>query len=436
MPENNKTLWPIDKLDNWQRNPRKMDEAGKLRLKAQLLKLQQYKPLLIVIDGERGIVLGGNMRLTSMRELANEGHEQFRKVWVSVVDAPDDKTKLEYALSDNDTIGTYEKRDLYEMVMEIPEFNLEGYHIDSGNSMDLEGLVDRFRETKEDKFDAAKEAKKILTPLSTVGTIWALGPHRLMCGSATVQEDVLALTGGVRMDMAFTDPPYNVNYSGVGKETSNTILNDNMDEDAFRLFLQDTFASYKLILKEDAAMYVCYASLKHREFEDSLNQNGYKVKAQLIWVKTIAAWGFADYRWKHEPILYVSLGGKKVPFYGDRKNTTEWRTEPTETELLQEAIAMLQEEEREGTTVWKLNREGGGYVHPTQKPLELIEIALRNSTNKNDTVVDLFAGSGSALMACHQMTRQCFSMELDPRYVDVICNRFKLLTGIEPVRMQ
>lgn len=429
-----KTLWPIDKLDNWQRNPRRIDEDGIARLKGQLLDLPQYKPLLIVLDGDRGIVLGGNMRLTCMRELAKEGKKEFEQVWVSIVDAPDAKTKLKYALSDNDAAGTTEKKQLYDMVMEIPDFDLAGYHIDSGASMSLDDLVDRFRETEEDDFDADEEARKISTPESTPGTVWQLGEHRLMCGSATSLEDVQKLMGGVRADVAFTDPPYNVNYSGAGKNTSNTILNDHMDEDAFRLFLNDTFASYRVALKNDAAMYVCYASRTHREFEDAVNKAGYKVKAQIIWVKTQASWGFADYRWKHEPILYCSLDGKKVPFYGDRKQTTEWKTKPTDLELLQAARAALEAEEKEGTTVWTPSREGG-YVHPTQKPLELIEIALKNSTNKGERVLDLFGGSGSTLMAAHQMERVAFSMELDPRYVDVIKNRFEKMTSIEAVKL-
>lgn len=207
-----------------------------------------------------------------------------------------------------------------------------------------------------------------------------------------------------------------------------------MGEDAFRVFLKDTFASYRLALKDDAALYVCYASRTHREFEDALNANGYKVKAQIIWVKTLASMGWGDYRWKHEPILYCSFAGKRVPFYGDRKNYTEWVTKPTDMELLQTARAMLAEEQRDSTSVWKLGRDTG-YVHPTQKPLELIEIALKNSSQTGESVLDLFGGSGSTLMACQQMDRKCFTMELDPKYVDVIVARWEKFTNLKAIKI-
>lgn len=430
----NKTLWPIDKLVNWKRNPRTISEESKARLKKQLLKLKQYKPLLITIEDGVGIVLGGNMRLMCMRELAQAGNLDFKQVWVSIVNAPDDKTKLEYALSDNDSAGKYDETALVGMVAEIPSFDMEGYHIETGYSMDLNELVDKYKETKEDEFDAEAEASKINIPVSSIGSVYELGEHRLMCGSATDLDHIKTLMGGVRADMSFTDPPYNVNYAGRGKDTSNTILNDDMGEDAFRVFLKDTFASYRLALKDDAALYVCYASRTHREFEDALNANGYKVKAQIIWVKTLASMGWGDYRWKHEPILYCSFAGKRVPFYGDRKNYTEWVTKPTDMELLQTARAMLAEEQRDSTSVWKLGRDTG-YVHPTQKPLELIEIALKNSSQTGESVLDLFGGSGSTLMACQQMDRKCFTMELDPKYVDVIVARWEKFTNLKAIKI-
>lgn len=197
MPDQNKkTLMPIEKLTLWKRNPRVLEEDGKTRLKAQLLKLGQYKPLLVVLEDDQAIVLGGNMRLTCMRELAHAGNKNFSQVWVSIINAPDEKSKLEYALSDNDSVGKYDEKALVTMVAEIPDFNMEGYHIDSGYSMNLEELTDKYRETEEDDFDADEEAKKIEKPISEQGTIWQLGEHRLMCGSATSLDDVKKLTGG------------------------------------------------------------------------------------------------------------------------------------------------------------------------------------------------------------------------------------------------
>jgi hypothetical protein len=197
MPDQTKkTMMPIEKLTLWKRNPRVLEEDGKTRLKKQLLKLGQYKPLLVVLEDDQAIVLGGNMRLTCMRELAHAGNKDFSQVWVSIINAPDEKSKLEYALSDNDSVGKYDEKALVSMVAEIPDFDMEGYHIDSGYSMDLEELADKYRETDEDDFDADAEAGKIVDPISKQGTIWQLGDHRLMCGSATSLEDVSKLLGG------------------------------------------------------------------------------------------------------------------------------------------------------------------------------------------------------------------------------------------------
>lgn len=437
MIEIKKTLWPIKDLVTWKRNPRTMDEAGKARLKGQLLDLKQYKPLLVFFeDGiKEGIVLGGNMRLTCMRELVAAGHKEFEQVWISVVNAPTDKEKLKYMLSDNDSIGRYEKKDLVDMIEQVPDFQTEDYNIETGHSISIADLVDMYKETEEDEFDADAEAAKIKTPKSQIGTIWELGEHRLMCGSATDIEQVKTLMGGASADMSFTDPPYNVNYSGRGENTSNTILNDKMGENDFRLFLTDTFAGYRIALKKDAPIYVCYASRTHREFEDALNANGFKVRTQIIWLKTLASMGWGHYRYKHEPILYCHIEGEKIPFYGDRTHTTEWKTKPTDMELLQTARAALVEEKESGTSVWRLGRESD-YVHPTQKPIELISIALKNSSNKGDLVVDLFGGSGSTLMACHQLERRCYSMELDPKYVDVIVKRWEEFTGLKATQIK
>lgn len=230
--------------------------------------------------------------------------------------------------------------------------------------------------------------------------------------------------------MSFTDPPYNVDYSGKGKKTSNTILNDKMSPQQFATFLQDVFASYRMALAESAAMYVCYASRTHREFENALEANGFKVKAQIIWAKALASMGWSDYRWKHEPILYCSLEGKKVPFYGDRTHVTTWEHEPSDAELLLGAKSMLESETEGSTTLWSLGRDSD-YEHPTQKPIHLIEIALKNSSKPGDNVLDLFGGSGSTLIACQQLDRKCFTMELDPKYCDVIVKRWERFTKQE-----
>jgi len=205
-------------------------------------------------------------------------------------------------------------------------------------------------------------------------------------------------------------------------------MNDNMSESEFRQLLNGSFAMMAHASKPMAPAYVCYASRTHREFEDALNANGYKVKNQIIWVKAVASMGWGDYRWKHEPILYVAREGKKVPFYGDRAEYTEWKEELTDEQLLKRIKKQLEREEKGESTVWRLKRDTK-YDHPTQKPLQLVRIAIWNSTKQDDIVLDLFLGSGSTLIAAEETSRSCYGMELDPIYVDVIIKRWEKQTG-------
>lgn len=139
-----KTLWPIERLVNWKKNPRVIDEAGKKRLKDQLLRLGQYKPVIITEEGSFGVALGGNMRLVAMRELVAEGHAAFKEVWVSIVEAPDDETKLKYALSDNDRAGRYVEEDLVAMARGMEDFRLDSFHVDVSETVGMDTLIDRY----------------------------------------------------------------------------------------------------------------------------------------------------------------------------------------------------------------------------------------------------------------------------------------------------
>jgi DNA modification methylase len=232
--------------------------------------------------------------------------------------------------------------------------------------------------------------------------------------------------------MVFTDPPYNVNYSGRGKETSNKIENDNQTEEAFRLFLEKAFENYKSILKPEGGVYVCYASRTHREFEDSLNKANFEVRNQIIWVKLVASMGWGDYRWKHEPIFYCHQKDSKLEFYGDRKQYTQWDEERTDEQLLRMLKSEIKKQEDGGSTVWRFGREFN-YKHPTQKPVQMITKGILNSSKQNDLVADLFLGSGATLIACEKTKRICYGMELLPRYCDLIIKRYEDYTGNKAV---
>ncbi|WP_426450653.1 DNA-methyltransferase [Paenibacillus sp. S-38] len=197
-----------------------------------------------------------------------------------------------------------------------------------------------------------------------------------------------------------------------------------MPDEQFKAFLADVFRNYADHMDSKAAIYVFHPYSYQREFENVMNENGIVVRNQCIWVKNAASFGFAQYKRKHEPVFYAHLKGKAPSWYGDMKQTTVWK-------------AGLPVEQPAPETVWEISRgDVTKYVHPTQKPLDLLEIPIKNSSKKGDLVLDLFGGSGSTLMTCEQMGRTCFSMELDPVFCDVIKKRFSEATGIEPVEVE
>lgn len=270
----------------------------------------------------------------------------------------------------------------------------------------------------EERDDVAPSLPK--SPKSKRGDIYQLGNHRIMCGDSTDPDDISLLFGDHKADMVFTDPPYNVNYKGSGKNTSNTIKNDSMSAAQFDNFLTDTFSVLREHISDRCALYVCYASKFHREFENALNRAGFVVYQQIIWVKRISSFlTRSHYRWKHEPIMYARIKNKTAAYYGDRRQYTVWEEEPTDEQLLAAARELIEKEEDGDTTVWKFgNGDLQQYKHPTQKPVQLC------SSKLNQIVADLFLGSGSTLIAAEKVNRVCIGMELDPKYVDVIVQRY------------
>ncbi len=405
----------IEKLKPADYNPRKWSDLARKGLTESLNVFGFVQPIVANSNIERyGIIIGGNFKLDIAKE---KGMKTVPVVWVNI---PDIKKEKELNLRLNKNQGEFDN----ELLSEFDEALLAEVGFDS---KELDKI---FTEDGEDDFDGDKEAEKITTPVAKQGDVYELGRHRLMCGDSASEDDVNTLTGGGMADMVFTDPPYNVNYSGKGKSTSNTNKNDNMGETEFREMLKKWFANYSKHLKENGALYTCYASRTHREFEDALNANGFDVRNQIIWVKKVASMGWGDYRWKHEPILYCHKKEASLNFYGDRKQYTEWTEEMSDEELLKMIKKNIEKEELGDSTVWRLHREQK-YDHPTQKPIKLVTIAIRNSSKRDDVVMDLFGGSGSTLIAADQINRTCWTMELDPKYVDVIIMRWEKLTGLK-----
>lgn len=350
------------------------------------------------------------------------GHGRYNAaILLGIKDVPVIETNLteeqarSYRLADNKLNESDWDMDLVieELkTMSAPMIDLTGF------SMDL--LIEP--EQKDD--DVPTDAP----PVAQIGDVWALGKNKVMCGDSTKTEDVSRLMGEMKADMVFTDPPYNVNYSGKGEKTSNTILNDKMSDESFDTFLHEVFQHYAEVSKGGAEWYVFHSSSTQHQFQKAIEEAGWQIKNQIIWNKPVASMGWGDYRWKHEPMFYC--GKENTQFYGDRTNTTVLNI-PEDDEKALKWLRKQRELEASGySTIWSMKREPvGGYVHPTQKPVELITYALRNSSKEGDLILDLFLGSGATLIASEKAHRTCYGMELDPKYVDVIIKRWEDYTG-------
>ena len=242
------------------------------------------------------------------------------------------------------------------------------------------------------------------------GDVYRLGNHILMCGDSTKQEDVRKLMqagGGESAALLITDPPYNVDYTSKSNKAMK-IENDNMDTSAFHDFLLAAFDNAYDVMDDGAAFYVWYASREVVNFATAIEEAGLTVKQELIWNKNSLVIGRQDYQWKHEPCLYGWKETGSHNWYGDRKQTTviDW-DKPTNNDL-----------------------------HPTMKPVGLFDYQIRNSSAKNDVVLDLFGGSGTTIIACEQNGRRARVMEYDPKYADVIVDRWEKLTGMQAVKVE
>ena len=248
-------------------------------------------------------VIGGHQRLKVLIEL---GYTELECIVVDL-----DKTRekaLNIAL--NKIQGDWDEEKLENLLKELKTENFD-LELSGFNSEEINDLLDDFFETTEDEFDVDKAVEEIKTPISKKGDIWILGNHRLMCGDSTSPEDVDNLINGETIDLCITDPPYNVNYgsineSGYGKqrENGNKILNDNMDDESFYLFLKAFYTQMIRVLKPGGVYYIFHADTEGYNFRKALIDAGGQVKQNLIWVKNTFVLGRQDYQWKHEPCLY------------------------------------------------------------------------------------------------------------------------------------
>ena len=282
---------------------------------------------------------------------------------------------------------------------DIEDLDFSGFYVD----WNIPDLDFEEKETEDDDFDIELPVE----PKSKLGDIYQLGNHRLMCGDSTKIEDVEKLMNGQKSDMVFTDPPYGVSYEGgLNKKKKQQIKNYSITENELYYFLYDVFVNAKLSTKDKSAIYVFYATKTTKEFINAFIDSGLKQRSIIAWYKQGGGFGdfMAHYMNAYEPCIYGS-NGESVNWYGASNEKT----------------------------VWEMDKEKKCDLHPTMKPVELVSRAIKNSSKQEDGVLDLFGGSGSTLIACEQLNRNCYMMELDPKYVDVIIERWEKFTGKKAV---
>ena len=261
------------------------------------------------------------------------------------------------------------------------------------------------------------------------GEIWLLGRHRLMVGDSTNNENVQKLIRGGCVDLVVTDPPYNVDYSGKTKAAMK-IKNDNLSNEQFIDFLTAAFRNMHDALKPGGAFYIWCASMKLDAFFAALANNEIEPRELLIWVKSNFALGHFDYHWRHEPCLYGWKAGKHY-FTNSRTENTVIDDSPDIDHMSKaDAIDLLRKiYEQTPTTAIYEKKPNADLLHPTMKPVPLFGYQITNSSRRGETVLDLFGGSGTAMIACEQIDRTCLMMEYDSHYADVILDRWEKFTG-------
>jgi len=283
----------------------------------------------------------------------------------------------------------------------IGKYELNEAEVYESTSFDALGSYGSDEETEVEEDEAPEVSDE--PPVSKLGEVYQLGRHRVMCGSATSEEDTNILLGEQQIDLYLTDPPYNVDYTGKTKDALK-IENDKMDDGEFLAFLSDSHRRADEHMKSGASFYIFHADSEGYNFRGAVKEVGWLLKQCLVWVKQSMVMGRQDYHWQHEPILYGWKSGASHSWYTDRKQTT----------------------------VLEFDRPQRNGEHPTMKPISILSYLINNSTKAGDLVFDNFLGSGSTLMAAEQTDRTCYGMELDPKYVDVIRKRYhKFITGSE-----
>lgn len=383
---NEMTQVPVERLVPYINNARTHSPEQIKKLQASLREFGFVNPILIDRDYN---VIAGHGRLAAARE---EGYTEVACVYV---DHLTEAQKKAYILADNrmamdagwdEELLKVELESLQEMAYDL---SFTGF-----DEKELASLMGDDATAEDDDFDVEAELQKPC--FSKPGDIWHLGRHTVICGDSTLPETFAALLGDQKVNLVCTDAPYFVNL----ENASGKIKNDDLDDKSAYEFLMKVFTNFKNAMSKDASIYEFYATMKARVFYDAFEDAGFKVGAGLIWKKPRAPLMRTDWKFNSEPIIFGWRKDGKHIWYGDQKQTNVFEFDGIK------------------------NSKEDGYGHPSSKPVPLIAYLIRQCTQTNGVVLDGFLGSASTLIACEQIERICYGVEIEPKFVDVAVVRY------------
>ncbi len=382
MKETKYYLADVKELIPYARNSRTHSDTQIAQIAASIKEFGFLSPIVVSKDNT---ILCGHGRFYAAQKLGLKKIPCIKEEYLT------ETQKRAYIIADN-KLALNAGWDNELLSVELSELEGADFDLDliGFTGEELSNIFDNATDTKEDDFDVETELEKPC--ISKQGDLWLLGRHRLVCGDATKPETFNLLMDGVKANLCITDPPYNVNYEG----SAGKIKNDNMEQSRFYEFLLNSFLNAHNVMSDEASIYVFHADTEGLNFRRAFADAGFYLSGTCIWKKQSIVLGRSPYQWQHEPVLF---GWKK-------KGKHNWYTG------------------RKESTIWEFDKPKKNGEHPTMKPLELLSYPIKNSSMTNSVVLDMFGGSGSTLIACEQMGRICYMIELDEKFVDVIVKRY------------
>lgn len=397
-------------------NPRKISNEEMEKLARSIKEFGFVEPVVVNQHaGRKNVIIGGHQRIEAAKRLG------MKEVPVVYVNLNADKEKL-LNLALNRISGSWDEEKLGKLLNGLEKTNDIDILLSGFDSSEIDDLLKNYKELKEEDFDLEDELEKITKPESKTGKIYQLGPHRLMCGDSVKSEDVKKLLQNRKIDLVFTDPPYNVAYKSSGKNRkkwAEAYGDDDYTDEEFEEFCFKAFSNFKKYLKTGGAYYICSGWASWSAFWKALLRLNLKPRGCIIWDKGHGGMGWSDYWYQHELIA----SGMKFDANIDKAEVYDMLVYGFDNKSKH---YFAKRGGARTTDVWRIPRDPNNkYEHPTQKPLRLIENAIYNSSKLGESVLDLFGGSGSTLIAAERTGRIAYLVERSPLFCDVIRKRWE-----------